>query len=116
MASKLIKQRMVDLVRPDDVDVAQCVALVDKLFATAPEIKAETVEQADELVRKVMDWQKGLPNAKTDGVQLSFKETIVLGGMLQQRLDEMHLKIETLLFDLGVVERGTENTQTADTD
>lgn len=114
--SKLVKQQVFDLISEEDVDVSACKGVVDHLFKSAPEIKADTIEQADKLVREVMDWQKALPNMGTGAVTLSFKEIIVLAGLMQQRLDEMHLAVETLLYDLGVVERGEENTQTSDTD
>lgn len=116
IASKLVKQYMIDLIDVGDVDFNLIDEKLDKVFRTAPEIKADTIEQADILVREVMDWQKSMVQLSVGLTSFSQRELEVFLGLLHRRLDEMHLAVETLLFNLGVVERGEENTPTQDTD
>lgn len=99
----------------DDVDPTRAMATVDEICSDMPEIKADTVDEADALTKRVMDWLKAL-SSKNIRLELSYRERLIVVGALFDRIDAMHLQLEQLLYDMGVVERGQTDTQETDTD
>lgn len=97
----------------DDVDPTRAMATVEEICSDMPEIKADTVDEADALTKRVMDWLKDL-NSKKVRPELSYRERLIVIGALFDRLDAMHLQLEQLLYDMGVVERGQTDTQETD--
>lgn len=104
--SLLVKQAMMGTVANQAVDMELCVQVVDDLTSDMPNVEAETVEQADEVVRQVMEWQRSLASKRLGDTTVSGRETVVVIGLLLTKLDELNAKTEQMLFDLGVVERG----------
>lgn len=111
----VVKQGMFELLEPNDVDMEYCTEIAKRYCADMPEIKAETVEQADELAKRVMEWCKNVHNKRVLDKPLRIDHALVVGGMLQMKIDSLHLEMEQLLYDLEVVERGTADTQEQDT-
>ena len=97
----------------DDVDPTRAMAVVDEICSDMPEIKADTVDEADALAKRVMDWLKELSSKKVRP-ELSYRERLIVVGALLDRIDSMHLQLEQLLYDMGVVERGQTDTQETD--
>lgn len=97
----------------DDVDPTRAMATVEEICSDIPEIKADTVDEADALAKRVMDWLKELSSKKVRP-ELSYRERLIVIGALLDRVDAMHLQLEQLLYDMGVVERGQTDTQETD--
>ena len=97
----------------DDVDPTRAMATADEICSDMPEIKADTVDEADALTRRVMDWLKELSSKKVRP-ELSYRERLIVVGALLDRINSMHLQLEQLLYNMGVVERGQTDTQETD--
>lgn len=110
LPAALVRQVLSDKQMSSDFSLARCHHALDIIMADVPVFSSTTVEQLDAEIKSFMDWQKALANKSMGGVQLTAKERVVLMGLLQQGLDERHLEIERKLYDMGVVERGTEDT------
>lgn len=108
--SLLVKQVIADAIASQTVDMERCQQVVDALTADMPTVHAETVEQADEVVKQVMDWQRSLTDKRLEDNIVSGRELVVVIGMLLTKLDGLNAETEQMLFDLGVVERGETDT------
>lgn len=104
--SLLVKQVIADAVASQAVDMERCQQVVDDLTADMPAVHAETVEQADEVVKQVMDWQRSLTDKRLEDNIVSGRELVVVIGLLLAKLNRLNAETERMLFDLGVVERG----------
>lgn len=114
VASQLVTRAVWDNWKPK-IDIERCQSVVDILCQGMPEIKADTVEEADMLVKRVMEWERSLPDKSIGMVVLNPAEFSFMIGLFQSRYDAMHLAVEQLLFDMGVVERGKTDAQAPDT-
>lgn len=108
--SKLVKQVIADLRISQPVDIELCQSYVDDLTADMPSVNAESIEQADNVAKRVMEWHRRLPHKQTSTPVPQGRELAVAVGMLLAKIDELNFLTETMLFDLGVVERGETNT------
>lgn len=109
----LVRAVLRDKTLMEDVDPTRAMAVVDDICSDMPEIKADTVDEADALTKRVMDWLKELSSEKVRP-ELSYRERLIVIGALLDRVDAMHLQLEQLLYDMGVVERGQTDTQETD--
>ena len=109
----LVRAVVQDKMFMKDVDPTRAMAVVDDVCADMPEIKAGTLEEADALAKQAIDWHKSLSGKKIRS-DLSYRERLIVIGALFDRIDAMHLQLEQLLYDMGVVERGQTDTQETD--
>lgn len=109
----VVRYAMRDKTFKEAVDSTRAYEVVNELCADMPEIKAYTMDEADAVAKRVMDWIKSLSSKKVRH-NLSYHETLIAVGMLTSRLDAMHLQLEQLLYDMGAVERGQTDTQETD--
>lgn len=114
IASQLVTRVIWDNWKPK-IDIERCHSVVDILCQEMPEIKADTVEEADALVKRVMEWERSLPDKSIGAVVLNSAEFSFMTGLFQSRYDAMHLAVEQLLFDMGLVESGETDAQASDT-
>lgn len=109
----LVRAVVRDKTLTEDVDPTRAMAVVDDICSDMPEIKADTLDEADALAKQVTDWHKSLSSKKIRS-DLSYRERLIVIGALLDRVDAMHLQLEQLLYDMGVVERGQTDTQETD--
>lgn len=107
--SALVRAVLSDKTLMEGVDTELVTAVVEHLFSDMPEIKASNIDEADALSKRVMEWLKQFPS-KSIPKSLSGRESLITAGMIIERIETMHLQMEQLLFDLGVVERGQTDT------
>ena len=107
--SALVRAVLSDKTLMGGVDTELVTAVVERLFSDKPEIKASNIDEADALSKRVMEWLKQFPS-KSIPKSLSGRELRIMEGMLIERIETMHLQMEQLLFDLGVIERGQTDT------
>lgn len=96
--------------RNNDVDMIKCQAVVDKICETLPELKADTIEQADEVIKQFMDNVRNLQSNCKDLPELNTSERVMVVSLLMTKIEMAHLDAEHMLYDLGVIERGETNT------
>lgn len=113
--SKVVKQVVADLVLSQPVNTERSQSYVDELTADMPVVVAKTIEEADEVARQVIAWQRALPSKKTTTPVPQGRELILTIGLLMTTIDKLNFETEQMLFELGVVERGETDTQESDT-
>lgn len=106
----LVRAVVHDKIHTEDVDPTRVLAVVEDLCADMPEIKANTLDEADALTKRVMDWLEDL-SSKNIRLELSYRERSIVVGTLIDRIDAMHWQLERLLYDMGVVEWADERTK-----
>lgn len=114
VASMIVAKVIYDNWKPA-IDVGRCHSMVDAMCSSMPEIKAETIEEANALVKRVMEWEKTLSTKTLGNNFVNRNEVPFVIGLFSERYNAMHLAVEQLLFDMGLVESGETDTQASDT-
>lgn len=88
------------------LDIDKCVAATQQYTQDCPTIPTDSttisLAQAENLVQQVGDFLHAL-KTKQLSLGLSIAESFVVADMINERLTAMHIAVQSLLYDLGVV-------------
>lgn len=106
----LVKRYIANIIQnnlsEEAVDIALCERVMFEYISDAPVINEASYNlseaKIDELCKDVMTWAGNLPN-KSKGRAFSKPNRTAITGMLILAVNDLHLALETLLYEKGFV-------------
>lgn len=106
----LVKRYIANIIQnnlsEEAVDIALCERVMFEYISDAPVINEASYNlseaKIDELCKDVMTWAGNLPN-KSKGRTFSKPNRTAITGMLILAVNDLHLALETLLYEKGFV-------------